>query len=223
MHYFEEDSIVEKLYTLDGEEYKPAKPTYTPTPTPQIKPVPKTQFSFFDMLEEKAEEVKEKTSEEIKCESLSVEDSKDFKGLTIYQRYNKVQNNYPESIVVFRLGDFYEVFGNNAIIIANELDLTLTGRDCGLEERVSMVGFPYHIADKYISKLVENGHKVAVVEDLNNITIKEKENTKKHWINENTYADNDGVIHEEISKSNSSMDSAVISIWKNLLGEDLII
>lgn len=64
-----------------------------------------------------------------------------------------------------RLGDFYEVFGDNAKLLADELDLTLTGRDCGLESRVPMVGFPYHASDVYFGKILSNGHTLVVIEN----------------------------------------------------------
>ena len=66
-------------------------------------------------------------------------------------------------MVIIRLGDFYEIFGENAKVISEELDLTLTGRDVGLTERIPMVGFPYHSADRYVEKILEN-HSVVVVE-----------------------------------------------------------
>ena len=59
----------------------------------------------------------------------------------MYRQYLDIQRKYPDCIVAYRLGDFYEVFGENAVKIAKELDLTLTGRDCGLDERIPMVGF----------------------------------------------------------------------------------
>ena len=64
-----------------------------------------------------------------------------------------------------RLGDFYEVFGKNAEVLASELPLTLTGRDCGLESRVPMVGFPYHASDVYFGKILSNGHTLVVIEN----------------------------------------------------------
>jgi DNA mismatch repair protein MutS len=90
-------------------------------------------------------------------------------GSPMYQHYMSIQAQYPDSIIAYRLGDFYEVFGDNAVKIAEELDLTLTGRDCGLDERVPMVGFPYHAADVYIAKIVQRGYKIAVAEDLNTV------------------------------------------------------
>ena len=76
-----------------------------------------------------------------------------------------VQSKYPQAIVAMRLGDFYEVFGDNAKLLADELDLTLTGRDCGLESRVPMVGFPHHASDAYFGKIARNGHNVVLIEN----------------------------------------------------------
>ena len=83
----------------------------------------------------------------------------------VYRKYLDVQDKYPQAIVAMRLGDFYEVFGKNAEVLANELPLTLTGRDCGLESRVPMVGFPYHTAEMYFGKILSNGHTLVVMEN----------------------------------------------------------
>lgn len=69
-------------------------------------------------------------------------------GSRIYQKYLDAQEQYPDSIVVERVGDFYEVFGESAKVVAEKLDLTLTGRDVGLSERVLMVGFPFHVSEQ---------------------------------------------------------------------------
>ena len=83
----------------------------------------------------------------------------------VYQKYLDVQDRYPQAIIAMRLGDFYEVFGKNAEILASELPLTLTGRDCGLESRVPMVGFPYHTSEMYFGKILSNGHTLVVMEN----------------------------------------------------------
>lgn len=80
--------------------------------------------------------------------------------------YNKIKEKYPDCIVFYRLGDFYEMFFDDAVRVSKMLDLTLTGRDCGLDEKAPMCGVPYHAADEYISKLVEQGEKVAICEQL---------------------------------------------------------
>lgn len=80
--------------------------------------------------------------------------------------YLTLKEKYNDSLLFFRLGDFYEMFFDDAKIASKELDLTLTGRNCGLEERAPMCGVPYHAADGYIAKLVQKGYKVAICEQL---------------------------------------------------------
>lgn len=80
-----------------------------------------------------------------------------------YKNYLSYQEKYPDKVVVMRLGDFYEVLGENAMKVAEKLDLTLTGRNVGLKERIPMVGYPYHVADKYIEKLT-NDYSIVVVD-----------------------------------------------------------
>ena len=82
----------------------------------------------------------------------------------LYQKYMRFQNQYPHAVIAYRLGDFFEVFGDNAVKLANNFNLTLTGRDCGLEERVPMVGFPYHASGVYFHKISER-FELVVVED----------------------------------------------------------
>ena len=80
--------------------------------------------------------------------------------------YLTVKEKYKDCIVFYRLGDFYEMFFDDAVRASELLDLTLTGRDCGLEERAPMCGVPYHAADTYIARLIELGEKVAICEQL---------------------------------------------------------
>ncbi len=80
------------------------------------------------------------------------------------QQYFQVKKEYPGVILFFRLGDFYEMFFDDAKTASKELDLVLTGRDCGQEERAPMCGVPFHSADSYIAKLVSRGYKVAICE-----------------------------------------------------------
>jgi len=80
------------------------------------------------------------------------------------QQYFEVKNNYKDYILMYRLGDFYEMFFDDAITASQALELTLTGRDCGMEERAPMCGVPFHKSDVYIGRLVEKGFKVAVCE-----------------------------------------------------------
>ena len=82
------------------------------------------------------------------------------------KQYFEVKDKYEDCILFFRLGDFYEMFFDDAIKASKLLELTLTGRDCGLDERAPMCGVPYHAADVYIKKLIDLGCKVAVCEQL---------------------------------------------------------
>ena len=89
-----------------------------------------------------------------------------------YAKYSELQKANPESIVVYRLGDFYEVMGEKAEQAATVLDLTLTGRDVGLDERIPMCGFPYHVAEQYIEKLLDKVSVVVVEPDKEPFFIK---------------------------------------------------
>lgn len=81
-------------------------------------------------------------------------------------QYLGIKEQNKDAIVMFRLGDFYEMFFDDAIIVSKELELALTGKNAGAKERVPMCGVPFHSASGYIQKLVDNGHKVAIVEQL---------------------------------------------------------
>ena len=80
------------------------------------------------------------------------------------EQYFEVKNQYKDYLVFYRLGDFYEMFFDDAITASRELELTLTGRDCGEAERAPMCGVPFHSADGYIGRLIEKGYKVAICE-----------------------------------------------------------
>ncbi len=180
VHYFEEDSIEGTLYNEDGTEYKAPVPKVT-AKAPAVKsvppkPQPKPQMSMFDLLDAKSEEL---AAEEPDDEPTDEDDTEAAEALAeketakppertvspMYQKYLDVQEKYPQAVVAMRLGDFYEVFGKNAEMLADELHLTLTGRDCGLESRVPMVGFPYHASDVYFGKILSNGHTLVVMEN----------------------------------------------------------
>ena len=181
VHYFEEDSIEGTLYNEDGTEYKTqSKPaTKAPTVKAQPKPQPKPQMSMFDLMGEdlkgKPDEEKPEDDEdtmpsdeeiqEIMAEIAEEDKKKQASTSPVYRKYLEVQDRYPQAVIAMRLGDFYEVFGKNAEVLANELPLTLTGRNCGLESRVPMVGFPYHTAEMYFGKILSNGHTLVVMEN----------------------------------------------------------
>jgi len=191
IHYFEEESIEGTLYNEDGTEYKPPKPAVKTTAA-SVKvepPKPKQQQgSLFDMLASPAPTVTEQADDhepaddedEEPTEEEIAEVMEEQEQLTPtplppakprpsawYQQYLSVKEKYKDSILFYRLGDFYEMFGNDARTAADVLDLTLTGRDCGLKERVPMTGVPFHAADDYMSKLVSRGYKVVIAERIN--------------------------------------------------------
>ena len=82
------------------------------------------------------------------------------------RQYLDSKKEYPDALLFYRIGDFYEMFFDDALTASKELDLVLTGKDCGLEERAPMCGVPYHAADSYVSKLVSKGYKVAIGEQV---------------------------------------------------------
>ena len=82
------------------------------------------------------------------------------------QHYLQTKEEYKDCILFYRLGDFYEMFFDDAITASRELELTLTGKDCGQSERAPMCGIPYHAAETYIARLIEKGYKVAICEQL---------------------------------------------------------
>ena len=194
IHYFEEDSIEGTLYTLDGSEYIPekksahvsgqtAKTSVASATTPTVSTPQNKQESLFDMLssqqsvseiapsDEPTPEELQEALEETANEEIVTEPPKPRNLSPVYAEYLKIKEKYPDCIVAYRLGDFYEILGSDAVTVAKELDLTLTSRDCGLDTRVPMVGFPYHAADIYISKIIERGHKIAVCERLDAVKL----------------------------------------------------
>jgi len=260
IHYFEEDSIEGTLYNLDETEYKaPRAVKQTKQKTTEnrgyspIQSKKKEQDSsiqqqnFFDLMNEEQETetdidnaVDNSEFEENELDNIvddteieQVIDVKPEKQISsIYQKYLDIQKQYPNSVVAYRLGDFYEVFGENAKIIASELDLTLTGRDCGLYERVPMIGFPYHAADMYFSKIIQNGHRLAVAEDLNSVReiVTEKykvEEQPQVIISNNQVIDKETgeILNEEVRDNEQAfcVFNEYEQIVKDLLGEQLII
>lgn len=229
-------------------------------------PKPKPQMSLFDMLDapsdeqttsseaeesdeqdipdDEDEEPTEEEKQEILAELAEEEREAEKKtapepaGSPLWQNYTALQNKYSDHILAYRVGDFYEVFGENAKLLAEPLNLTLTSRDCGLTERILMVGFPYHAADNYISKAVEKGLKIAVAESFDEpVKLHERQTTLqppvpaeqiKHWVDEKTYIDEDGVVHnldeetdDEPEFDMSAFDTEALAILDELLGNQI--
>lgn len=167
IHYYEEDSIQGNLYNLDGSEYKPA--IKTPPVAVNKSKQPSGQTSLFDLIEKQLDNkdngeeyaVETKTQEQVEIKPKNIQAN--TKVSEFYLKYSDIKSKYPQDIIVNRLGDFYEAFADSAVTISKELDLTLTGRDFGLDEKVPMAGFPYHVADNYFNKLRSN-HSIVVIE-----------------------------------------------------------
>lgn len=149
IHYFEEESIEGTLLNLDGTPYKKPIPKSTYKPPVKVEPPKPTssQLSMFDALIEQPKK-------EPKVEQPTIVKEKP-KGSWIYEQYMKYQEQYPNHVIARRLGDFYEIFGKYAFEVGNYLDLTITGRDCGLDERIPMIGFPYHCSQNYFEKIIK--------------------------------------------------------------------
>ena len=120
------------------------------------------------------------------------------------KQYMEVKDNYENVILFYRIGDFYEMFFEDAINVSRDLELTLTGKNAGLDERVPMCGVPHHASNIYIEKLVEKGYKVAVCEQ-----VEDPKDTK-------------GIVKREvlqvISKGTVMMDDMLDSKVNNFIG-----
>lgn len=225
IHYFEEDSIEGTLYTLDGAEYKPTVKRIESNAV-KAKPEPKkrenVQFSFFDNLTE--QEVKEHeidnssvdTNENEVIEQNGNDEQKPVASNTpngtFFEKYQALQQQNPAYVIAYRLGDFYEILGDKAVEIAREIGLTLTSRDCGLQERVPLIGFPYHAAEIYFAKISKT-HSLLVVEtDGTTRQIEQIPNKNERIVDAET-----GEILSEDLKPNYTVISKLFEIFGNTL------
>ena len=225
IHFFEEDSIEGTLYTLDGAEYKPTV-KHVESNAVKAKPEPKkqenVQFSFFDNLKE--EEVKEHETDNSSVdtdENEVIEQNgndeqtpiaSNTQNGTFFEKYQALQQQNPAYVIAYRLGDFYEILGDKAVAIAREIDLTLTSRDCGLEERVPMIGFPYHASENYFSKIAKTHDLLVVDTDGNTRFISQKDCKKTTQIDYET-----GEILGEDLEPNNTVISKLFEIFGNTL------
>ena len=220
IHYFEEESIEGTLYTLDDEEYKPAvkaknaqKTTYTPTSAPKQQ---NQQASLFDIISQE-NNVADTTKQEQpviqkKEESLKKTPKTETKQTLspVYTEYKTLKEKYSDYVIAYRLGDFYEILGKDAVTIASELDLTLTGRECGLTYRIPMVGFPYHAAEAYFAKIVKK-HNLVICENDKDIQLIDKIN-----MDDNRLIDQDtGEILNQKDFKTDNMIKTLYSIFGN--------
>ena len=209
-----------------------------------------------DDEEPTAEELREAAeTEEDQPEPAMPEKAKavQMQGSPFYQRYMQVQNKYPDHIVLFSRGDFYEALGKGAQILSENLALTLTGRDCGLLERVPMVGIPCHAVDNYIGKALEYGLKIILADSSNNVKVYPQRPTApkpakaeetpvrndppaedgKHWLDEKTYVDDDGIVHTAEKETDSedddpafdmsAYDAEALAVLDELFGNEIIL
>lgn len=192
IHYFEEESIEGTLYTIDGTEYKPTVKRIESN-TVKAKPEPKkqenVQFSFFGNLTEQDVKDNETDNSSVDTDENEVIEqngnneqtpvASNTPNGTFFEKYQTLQQQNPAYVIAYRLGDFYEIMGEKAVEIAREIDLTLTSRDCGLEERVPMIGFPYHASENYFSKIAKT-HDLLVVETDGNTKFISQKDCKKN-------------------------------------------
>lgn len=228
----------------------------TAKPAPP-KPQPKPQMSMFDLMgenlentstpsEEKPEEndddmPSDEEIQEIMAEITEEEERKRREQerrkketqkpsvSPVWQKYADIQEKYPHAVVAMRLGDFYEVFGDKAKTVAEELDLTLTSRDCGLESRVPMIGFPYHTAEMYFGKILSNGHTLVVME--NDDELRELPSTRDvdletgEILSEEEMREFDGDIEEpDLSDDEpdiSAFDTEALAVLDEMFGKEI--
>lgn len=224
-HFFEEDSIEGTLYTLDGAEYKPTVKRVESNAV-KAKPEPKkqenVQFSFFDNLTE--QEVKEHETDNSSVdteENEVIEQNENDEQTpvvsntpngTFFEKYQALQQQNPAYVIAYRLGDFYEILGDKAVAIARGIDLTLTSRDCGLQERVPMIGFPYHASENYFSKIAKTHDLLVVETDGSTRFISRKGCKKTTQIDYET-----GEILGEALEPNNAIISKLFEIFGNTL------
>ncbi len=261
---------------------KPVTPSNPVTIYTTPKPQPKPQMSLFELMEnnaneekpsENAQDVSQKAvqpdnpdrDDEEPCDDAETEEelplpaipekakAVQMQGSPFYQRYMRIQDKYPAHIVLFSRGDFYEALGKGAQILAENLALTLTSRDCGLLERVPMTGIPHHAVDNYIGKAIECGLKIVLADSSDNVKVYPQRPTApkpvkaeetpvrddppaedgKHWIDEKTYVDDDGIVHnteeetdcedDEPAFDMSAYDTEALAVLDELFGNEIIL
>ena len=225
IHYFEEESIEGTLYTIDGAEYKPTVKRVESNAVkakPEQKKQENVQFSFFDNLS--VQEVKEHETDN---SSVDTEENEVIEqngndeqtpvasntpNGTFFEKYQALKQQNPAYVIAYRLGDFYEILGDKAVAIAREIDLTLTSRDCGLQERVPMIGFPYHASENYFSKIAKSHDLLVVDTDGNTRFISQQDCKKTTQIDYET-----GEILGEDLEPNNTVISKLFEIFGNTL------
>lgn len=225
IHYFEEESIEGMLYTIDGAEYKPTVKHVESNAVkakPEQKKQENVQYSFFDNLTEQDVKEHETDNSSVDTEENEVIEQNgndeqtpvvsNTPNGTFFEKYQALQQQNPAYVIAYRLGDFYEILGDKAVAIAREIDLTLTSRDCGLEERVPMIGFPYHASENYFSKIAKTHDLLVVDTDENTRFISQKDCKKTTQIDYETGE----ILGEDLEQKNTVI-SKLFEIFGNTL------
>ena len=226
IHYFEEESIEGTLYTIDGAEYKPAVKRVESNAVkakPESKKQENVQFSFFDNLTEQEvkEHVTDNSSVDTEENEVIEQNGNDEQtpvvsntpNGTFFEKYQALQQQNPAYVIAYRLGDFYEILGDKAVAIAREIDLTLTSRDCGLQERVPLVGFPYHAAEIYFNK-VSVHHDILVVETNEQTRIISQTKPERQRIVD---VETGEILIDENTKPDNAIYDKLLNIFGNTL------
>lgn len=246
IHYFEEDSIEGTLFNADGTEYKPApKPTPAQVRKVEAKKPEQRQATLFDFMEPESPEPEvndendddeDEQPSQVEIDEILAEIAEEEKSdaepekpvSPIWQKYQELQKEHSDRILLYRLGDFYEVFGDNAVTLSDELGLTLTGRDFGLTSRVPMIGFPYHAADNYLQKIIQK-HKVAIAETPDDVKLLPEPEDDFDELTEEEMREFDGDIEEpqnlddepEDGFDASAFDKTAICKLDEIFGDNL--
>ncbi len=231
IHYFEENSIEEKLFTPDRQEYKLAS-KHIPTQKAQRSlPEQAAQPSLLDMIEKQNKILSVMESDDDKSPKLIVtaENKSSFNS-----EYAALKRKYPDCVVAYRLGDFYEILGKDAVSLADKLNMTITSRDCGLEMRLPMIGYPYHAAKIYQSKIVSLGYTLVVAEptgeptvlsddtdELTEAEMREFDGDVKEprFINNGVYDDESDYTTENDYAKDSPFDEDAVRKLRDFLGD----
>ena len=193
----------------------PQKSTYTPTSSPKPQ---NQQASLFDIISQENNVVDTTKQEQPvfqkKEESLKETPKIEIKQTLspVYTEYKTLKEKYSDYVIAYRLGDFYEILGKDAVTIASELDLTLTGRECGLAYRIPMVGFPYHAAEIYFGKIVKK-HNLVICENDKDIQLIDKIN-----IDDNRLIDQD--TGEILNQKDFKIDNMIKTLY-SIFGNDI--
>ena len=218
IHYFEEESIEEALFTEDGEPYKAPKPkaiVKSPVSAP-VAPTKKKeandQMTFFDFIEDDDTSTTTDSQEEeevVEETEVIVENKPQISPM--YQQYIAYTEQYPTPLSAMRVGDFYELFGNAAVMVAEKLEMTLVSRDFGLENKIPMVGFPYHAKEIYRNKIREFSA-VAIIDDADHMHFYLKKEKDGPDMSVNTET---GEVIEQKSNNVDDLIGILFGILKN--------